>query len=302
MRLGMIGLGRMGANMVRRLRGGGIEVVGFDLDSRVVTELAGECGMLAGESIPHVVAQLNAPPVIWLMLPAGDVTQQSVDELANLLPRGAILVDGANSNFHDSMRCAAMLSEHGIEFVDAGVSGGIWGLDEGYALMVGGTPGAVETLRPVLEVLAPTPERGWLRCGSAGSGHFVKMIHNGIEYGLMQAYAEGFSLLKSRDDFDIDLAAVAEMWRHGSVVRSWLLDLTASFLTEDQRLDDVDPFVADSGPGRWAAIEAMEQGVPVPGYKHRDNDAPGEPGKLRLCVEIAGDDAQRVRRARGEKD
>ncbi len=264
MRLGMIGLGRMGANMTRRLRDRGIEVVGFARESEVVAGLAEECGMRPAHTVEDLVEQLAAPRVVWLMLPAGAVTEQVLEQVATLLSAGDLVVDGANSNFNDSMRRAASLTGREIRFVDAGVSGGIWGLREGYALMVGGDAAAVDTLRPVLEALAPAPDRGWLHCGPAGGGHFVKMVHNGIEYGMMQAYAEGFALMRSRDDFDLDLAAVAETWRHGSVVRSWLLDLTAEFLARDQRLDGVAPFVADSGEGRWTAIEAIEQGVPTP--------------------------------------
>jgi 6-phosphogluconate dehydrogenase len=264
MRLGMIGLGRMGANMTRRLRGGGIDVVGFDRDAETRQLLAGECGMLPAGSLEELIAKLDAPRVVWLMLPSGDVTEQSIQQVTKLLSPGDILVDGANSNFNDSMRRAAMLAEQQLEFIDAGVSGGIWGLQEGYALMVGGTAQAVETVRPVFEVLAPAADRGWMHCGPAGSGHYVKMVHNGIEYGMMQAYAEGFALMKSREDFSLDLANIAETWRHGSVVRSWLLDLTADFLADDQQLEDIEPFVADSGEGRWTAIEAIQQGVPTP--------------------------------------
>jgi 6-phosphogluconate dehydrogenase len=264
MRLGMIGLGRMGANMTRRLRGGGIDVVGFDRDAETRQLLAGECGMLPAGSLEELIAKLDAPRVVWLMLPSGDVTEQSIQQVIKLLSPGDILVDGANSNFNDSMRRAAMLAEQQLEFIDAGVSGGIWGLQEGYALMVGGTAQAVETVRPIFEVLAPAADRGWMHCGPAGSGHYVKMVHNGIEYGMMQAYAEGFALMKSREDFSLDLANIAETWRHGSVVRSWLLDLTADFLADDQQLEDIEPFVADSGEGRWTAIEAIEQGVPTP--------------------------------------
>jgi len=264
MRLGMIGLGRMGANMTRRLRGGGTSVIGFDRDSATMQLLAGECGMLPAGSLEELVSQLEAPRVVWLMLPAGEVTEQAIEQVTSLLSPGDILVDGANSNFNDSMRRAALLAEQQLEFIDAGVSGGIWGLQEGYALMVGGTPQAVETVRPVFEALAPAADRGWMHCGPAGSGHYVKMVHNGIEYGMMQAYAEGFALMKSREDFSLDLAKIAETWRHGSVVRSWLLDLTADFLADDQQLDGIEPFVADSGEGRWTAIEAIEQGVPTP--------------------------------------
>jgi 6-phosphogluconate dehydrogenase len=254
----------MGANMTRRLRGGGTGVIGFDSDSATVQVLAGECGMSPAGSLEELVSQLEAPRVVWLMLPAGEVTEQAIEQVMALLSPGDILVDGANSNFNDSMRRAAMLAEQQLEFIDAGVSGGIWGLQEGYALMVGGTPQAVETVRPAFETLAPAADRGWMHCGPAGSGHYVKMVHNGIEYGMMQAYAEGFALMKSREDFSLDLAKIAETWRHGSVVRSWLLDLTADFLADDQQLDGIEPFVADSGEGRWTAIEAIEQGVPTP--------------------------------------
>jgi 6-phosphogluconate dehydrogenase len=198
------------------------------------------------------------------MLPAGDITQQFIDQALPLLSPGDVLVDGANSYYKDSMRRSKQVEDHGVHYVDAGVSGGIWGLDNGYALMLGGSEQALEILAPAIRILAPGPETGWLHCGPAGSGHFVKMIHNGIEYGMMQAYAEGFALMKAREDFDLDLGGIAEMWRHGSVVRSWLLDLTADFLGKDQHLDEVLPVVADSGEGRWTALEAIEQGVPAP--------------------------------------
>ena len=198
------------------------------------------------------------------MLPAGDVTEAYVQQMRELLEPGDVLIDGANSYYKDSMRRGELLAESGVHFVDAGVSGGIWGLDNGYALMVGGTDEAFAKIRPIIETLAPAPEQGWIHTGPVGSGHFVKMIHNGIEYGMMQAYAEGFSLMKSREDFGLDLAGIAETWRHGSVVRSWLLDLTANILAEDQQLEDIDPFVADSGEGRWTALEGIEQGIPTP--------------------------------------
>jgi 6-phosphogluconate dehydrogenase len=198
------------------------------------------------------------------MLPAGGVTEASVEEMQTLLAPGDTLVDGANSHYKDSMRRAEDLAVRGIDFVDAGVSGGVWGLEAGYALMVGGSAGAVARLRPVITALAPAPDRGWLHTGPAGSGHYVKMVHNGIEYGMMQAYAEGFALLQARTDWDLDVAGIAELWRHGSVVRSWLLDLAAGFLAEDPHLAGIEPFVADSGEGRWTAIEAIEQGVPAP--------------------------------------
>lgn len=264
MRVGMIGLGRMGGNMARRLRRGGIEVVGFNRDRAATDALVEECGLIPANSAADAVEQLDGPRVLWLMLPAGDVTEAYVDELKALLAPGDILVDGANSFYKDSIRRGRALAELEIEFVDAGVSGGVWGLENGYALMVGGSQQALMRVTPVITVLAPAPDRGWLHTGPAGSGHFVKMVHNGIEYGMMQAYAEGFALLDARDDWELDLAGIAEMWRHGSVVRSWLLDLTADFLAEDASLTDIDAYVADSGEGRWAAIEAIEQGVPAP--------------------------------------
>ena len=264
MQLGLIGLGKMGGNMVRRMTQGGIQVVGFDLNRDAAAELTAATGMLAAESVADLVAQLDGPRTVWLMLPAGDITQAAVDELAELLDRGDTLVDGANSFYRDSVARGKQLAAKSIEFVDAGVSGGVWGLSEGYALMLGGSSGAVDALQPIFKTLAPAPDQGWLHCGPTGAGHFVKMIHNGIEYGMMQAYAEGFALLRSREEFELDLAAIAEMWRHGSVVRSWLLDLTATFLAEDAELADVAPHVADSGEGRWTAIEAIDQGIPSP--------------------------------------
>jgi 6-phosphogluconate dehydrogenase len=264
MRLGIIGLGKMGGNMARRLRRAGIEVVGYDHNPEMTEALAEECGVTAAADPRDLVEALDSPRAVWLMLPAGGVTEASVEQMKGLLAPGDILVDGANSWFKDSMRRGESLAERGIEFVDAGVSGGVWGLENGYALMVGGSPEAVGRLRPVITALAPAPDRGWLHTGPAGSGHFVKMVHNGIEYGMMQAYAEGFALMQARTGWDLDLAGIAEMWRHGSVVRSWLLDLAAGFLAEDQRLEGIEPFVSDSGEGRWTAIEAIEQGVPTP--------------------------------------
>ena len=264
MRLAMIGLGKMGGNMARRLRRGGIEVVGFNRDRAVTDALARECDLIAADSVDDAVKKVAEPRIIWLMLPAGEVTETYIDKLKDLLDPGDILVDGANSYFKDSIRRSAELAKIGVEFVDAGVSGGIWGLENGYALMVGGSTQALTHLNPVITALAPASDRGWLHTGPAGSGHFVKMVHNGIEYGMMQAYAEGFALLEARSEWQLDLASIAEMWRHGSVVRSWLLDLTAGFLAEDQSLRDIEAYVADSGEGRWTAIEAIERGVPAP--------------------------------------
>lgn len=263
--IGMIGLGRMGGNMARRLRRGGIEVVAHNRSFDVTRQLAAETGLTAVESLPQVVEGLGeGPRALWLMLPAGGATQQAIDSLSPLLAPGDILVDGANAFYKDSQRRAGELASRGIRLVDVGVSGGVWGLENGYAMMVGGEAEAVRELETFLKVLAPAPDRGWLHCGPSGAGHFVKMIHNGIEYGMMQAFAEGFGLMQGKREFDLDLAAIAEMWRHGSVVRSWLLDLTAEFLSADQGLEAIEPFVSDSGEGRWTALEAVEQGVPAP--------------------------------------
>jgi 6-phosphogluconate dehydrogenase len=264
MQLGMIGLGKMGGNMARRLRHAEIEVIGFNRDADATEVLAADCGLIPAESTEALVARLNAPRLVWLMLPAGEITESYVEKMRELLQPGDILVDGANSYYKDSMRRGESLLESDVHFVDAGVSGGVWGLENGYALMVGGAEEAFAMVRPLIEVLAPAADRGWLHTGPVGSGHFVKMIHNGIEYGMMQAYAEGFALMKGRDDFGLDLAEIAESWRHGSVVRSWLLDLSADVLANDQQLADVEPFVADSGEGRWTALEGIEQGIPTP--------------------------------------
>jgi 6-phosphogluconate dehydrogenase len=264
MQLGMAGLGRMGGNMARRLRRGGIDVAAYNRDFTHTSRLAQETGLIAAESIDALIEKLDSPRIVWLMLPAGDITQQHIDDLAVRLAPGDIIVDGANSLYKESIVRGRALAERNIRFIDAGVSGGVWGLDEGYALMVGGEAEAVAQIEPILKILAPAPDKGWLHCGPVGSGHFVKMIHNGIEYGMMQAFAEGFALMKGREEFDLDLAKISEMWRHGSVVRSWLLDLTASFLARDQELADVEAFVADSGEGRWTVMEAIEQGIPAP--------------------------------------
>jgi len=264
MELGLIGLGRMGANMARRLRRANVKLTAYNRNPEVTRSLAEETGLTATASLDGLVELLPTPRVVWLMLPAGDITQQHIDQLSELLSEGDILIDGANSFYKDSMRRAQQLNELGIQFIDAGVSGGVWGLDYGYALMVGGDSDPVGHIEPILKTLAPAADKGWLHCGPAGSGHFVKMIHNGIEYGMMQAYAEGFALMKARTDFNFDLAAIAESWRHGSVVRSWLLDLSAEFLKSGQTLDDIEPYVSDSGEGRWTALEAIEQGIPAP--------------------------------------
>ena len=262
--LGLIGLGRMGGNMARRLQQRGVGVIAFNRNHSVTESLAKECGLTAAESVEKLVAQLPSPRIVWLMLPAGDIVEQHIAQLKILLAPGDILVDGGNSWFKDTLRRAEKLQETGIHYVDAGVSGGVWGLANGYCIMAGGEKTAIEKLQPVLQALAPSNDCGWLHTGPVGSGHFTKMVHNGIEYGMMQSLAEGFALLNAREDFDLDLAAVAELWRHGSVVRSWLLDLCGDFLKQDQQLDSIAPVVADSGEGRWTAMEAIEQGIPAP--------------------------------------
>ena len=250
MELGMVGLGRMGANMARRLLRGGHRVVGFDPKAEVRAELHHDGGGSA-ESLQALVAALPAPRAIWMMVPAGAITDATVDTLAGLLAPGDTLIDGGNSNYKDTLRRAAALAERKVAYVDAGTSGGVWGLQEGYSLMVGGDEAVVERLRPIFETLAPAPDKGWGRVGPVGSGHFTKMVHNGIEYGLMQAYAEGFSILQHKRDFALDLHQVAEIWRTGSVVRSWLLDLTSDALGKNPTMDGIAPWVADSGEGRW---------------------------------------------------
>ncbi len=260
----MIGLGRMGGNMTRRLRRRGIEVVGFDRSREAVEQLERDEGMIAADSVLDAVKKLSAPRVIWLMLPAGNITGQQIEELNTLLDPGDIIVDGGNSNYKESQRRGEFLCATGIGFIDAGTSGGIWGLEGGYCMMVGGSVQHVKVIEPLLRALAPSEEHGWAHVGPVGAGHFTKMVHNGIEYGMMQAFAEGFDLLRGKQEFNLDLAQIAELWRHASVVRSWLLDLTAGALAKDQTLDEIEPIVPDSGEGRWTAVEAIEQGVPLP--------------------------------------
>jgi 6-phosphogluconate dehydrogenase len=263
MQIGMIGLGRMGANMATRLARGGHDVVAFDRSSDAAARAA-TAGATAASSLDDLVRRLQPPRTAWVMVPAGEPTEATVATLGERLARGDVVIDGGNSNYKDSMRRAATLAERGVHLIDVGTSGGIWGLAEGYSLMIGGDTGPVARLRAVFETLAPAPDRGWAHVGPSGAGHFVKMVHNGIEYGLMEAYAEGFSILRHKTDFELDLAAVAELWRHGSVVRSWLLDLAARALAEDPTLKDVAPYVSDSGEGRWTVAEAIDLDVPAP--------------------------------------
>jgi 6-phosphogluconate dehydrogenase len=263
MEIGIVGLGRMGANMAQRLKRGKHYVVAFDLSTKA-RESAAAQGIEIAASLEELVSGLKAPRVVWLMVPAGEPTQQTLDGMKAHLARNDVVVDGGNSNYRDSQRRAREISGRGVQFVDVGTSGGVWGLDEGYCLMAGGEAQAIERVRPALETLAPAPNRGWAHVGPAGAGHFVKMVHNGIEYGLMQAYAEGFELMQRKEDLGLDLAAIAELWRHGSVVRSWLLDLTARALTENANLKGIAAHVPDSGEGRWTVQEGVELGVALP--------------------------------------
>ena len=263
MEIGMVGLGRMGGNMAIRLHEGGHRVVAYDRDpdSR---DSFGQRGLIPVASMEEFAQQLQAPRAVWVMVPSGAPTEAMVAALADVLDAGDVIVDGGNSNYKDSVRRGHDLQAKGIHFVDAGVSGGIWGLAEGYCLMVGGPQEAIAHLEPAFRTLAPSAEHGYAHVGASGAGHFTKMVHNGIEYGMMQAYAEGFELLKAKEQFGFDLAQIAELWRYGSVVRSWLLDLSAAALEEDPGLDSLEPWVEDSGEGRWTVEESVELAVPLP--------------------------------------
>jgi 6-phosphogluconate dehydrogenase len=263
MDLGMIGLGRMGANMAQRLVRGGHRVVGYDpnADARKAIESK---DAESADSLQAMVAKLDAPRVVWMMVPAGEITDGTVNALLALLSAGDAIIDGGNSNYKDTLLRAKTCGDRQIAYVDSGTSGGVWGLDQGYSLMVGGDEQVVERLRPIFETLAPGAQQGWGRVGPVGSGHFTKMIHNGIEYGMMQAYAEGFSILAHKKEFALDLHQVAEIWRYGSVVRSWLLDLTSDALGKNATMAGIAPYVVDSGEGRWTVAEAIDLDVPAP--------------------------------------
>ncbi len=267
MQIGMIGLGRMGGNMAERLARAGHAVVAFDRDAAAVHGAA-ERGSTGAASIDALVAALTSPRVVWLMVPSGNATEETLAAVSKHLTRGDIVVDGGNSKYSDSMRRGAQLADRGVEFLDVGVSGGIWGLREGYCLMIGGDKGAVSRLTPIFQTLAPAQDHGWVHVGKSGAGHFVKMIHNGIEYGMMQAFAEGFAIMHRKSELALDLPQIAEVWRHGSVVRSWLLDLTARALSADPTMAKVAPFVSDSGEGRWTVAEAIDLDVPAPVITH----------------------------------
>ena len=263
MELGIVGLGKMGANMAHRLVQGGHRVVGYARTPATVASVVA-FGAEGATSVEDLVRKLGPPRVVWLMVPAGPTVDETIDALLPRLSPGDVLVDGGNSYYRDTLRRLPRVTERGIDFLDCGTSGGIWGLAEGYSMMVGGRAEVVERLRPIFATLAPGPDRGWGRVGPTGAGHFVKMVHNGIEYGMMEAYAEGFAILEKKSEFDLDLAQVAEIWRFGSVVRSWLLDLTADALHENPALTGIEPYVVDSGEGRWTVNEALDLDLPAP--------------------------------------
>jgi 6-phosphogluconate dehydrogenase len=263
MELGMIGLGRMGSNMARRLLGGSHRVVVYDPVKEAVAAVVKE-GAVGAAAIAQMSEKLARPRVVWLMVPSGEPTESTINTLAAELAEGDIVIDGGNSNYKDSMRRAAALSQKGLIFLDVGTSGGIWGLEGGYCLMAGGDIAAFHRVEPLFQTLAPSPNEGYGHVGPSGAGHFVKMVHNGIEYGLMQAYAEGFELMQAKKELGLDLPQIAQVWRHGSVVRSWLLDLAASALQADPKLESIEAYVEDSGEGRWTVHEAIDLAVPAP--------------------------------------
>jgi len=263
MELGIIGLGRMGGNMTIRLLNGGHRIIAYDPVKEAVEVIIAQ-GAMGSVSIVDLVEKLSPPRTVWVMVPSGEPTESTIKTLSAELSKDDIIIDGGNSNYKDSMRRATTLSKKGIAFLDAGTSGGIWGLKEGYCLMVGGDIEAFRRVEPIFQTLAPSPQQGYGHVGPSGAGHFVKMVHNGIEYGLMQAYAEGFELMQAKQDFDLNLPEIAEIWRYGSVVRSWLLDLAAAALQEDPKLEGIEAYVEDSGEGRWTVQESVELAVSMP--------------------------------------
>ncbi len=263
MQLGLIGLGKMGGNMAERLRLGGHQVVGFDFNADAVAKLSAT-GNVGVSTLDALVQNLKGRRAIWIMVPQGNPVDQTIAKLEPLLNPGDILIDGGNSNYKDSMRRQKEETAKGFQFVDVGTSGGVWGLKEGYSMMIGGDKEPVEYLRPIFETLAPAADKGWGHVGPGGAGHFVKMIHNGIEYGMMQAYAEGFTIMEKKEEFALNLPQISQIWRYGSVVRSWLLDLTADALSKNPTLEGLEAFVEDSGEGRWTVIEAIDLNVSAP--------------------------------------
>jgi 6-phosphogluconate dehydrogenase len=263
MELGMIGLGKMGGFMVERLVRGGHHIVGFDRDAAAVQRVTDK-GAGGADSLDKLMGQLKAPRAVWLMVPSGAPVDQTIDLLTPHLEAGDTIIDGGNSYYKDSVRRAAALAQKKLNFVDCGTSGGVWGLTEGYSMMIGGDEDVVKRLAPIFQTLAPGPDKGWGRVGPAGSGHFVKMVHNGIEYGIMQAYSEGLDLLRHKNEFGLDLLQISKIWQTGSVIRSWLLDLTVNALSRNPSLEGIEAYVTDSGEGRWTVIEGVELGVPLP--------------------------------------
>ena len=263
MELGMIGLGKMGGFMVERLVRGGHRVIGLDRDAAAVARVV-EKGAAGADSIEKLIGQLRAPRAVWIMVPSGKPVDDTIDLLLPHLAPGDTIIDGGNSYYRDSVRRGAALAPKKINFVDCGTSGGVWGLTEGYSMMIGGDADAVKRLAPIFQTLAPGAEKGWGRVGPTGAGHYVKMVHNGIEYAIMQAYAEGLDLFRHKTEFGLDLLQITKIWQYGSVVRSWLLDLTVDALSKNPKLDGIEAFVTDSGEGRWTAMEGIEHGVPLP--------------------------------------
>ena len=263
MQLGLIGLGKMGGNMAERLRLGGHQVVGFDFNANAVKKLS-DSGNVGVSTLEELVKKLEGRRAIWIMVPQGAPVDETIAKLEPLLNKGDILIDGGNSYYKDTVRRHKEVTEKGFEFLDVGTSGGVWGLKAGYSMMIGGKNEAVEYLRPIFETLAPEKDKGWGYVGPGGSGHFVKMVHNGIEYGMMQAFAEGFTVLEKKEEFNLDLPQIAQIWRYGSVVRSWLLDLTADALAGNPTLDGLQAYVVDSGEGRWTVFEAIDLNVSAP--------------------------------------
>jgi 6-phosphogluconate dehydrogenase len=264
MKVAMIGLGKMGGNMAQRLIRDGHEVIGYNLEPEITEQLAKEAGLIPAYTLEEAIGKLPPRRAVWVMVPSGKPTGSTVNALADLLEAEDIVIDGGNSNYKETVQRGEFLKGKGIDFIDVGTSGGVWGLEEGYSMMIGGEKAAVDRVQPILESLAPGKDLGWGHVGPSGSGHFVKMIHNGIEYGMMQAYAEGFGILRAKNEFGLDLHQISEIWRYGSVVRSWLLDLIANALSDNPNLDGIKDWVADSGEGRWTVFEAIDLDVPAP--------------------------------------
>jgi 6-phosphogluconate dehydrogenase len=263
MQLGLIGLGKMGGFMAERIHNAGHQVVGFDFSAEAVSKLAAT-GNVGANSLEDMVSKLEAPRVVWMMVPSGNPVDETIAKLEKLLSPGDIIIDGGNSNYKDTIRRHGEVTAKGFQYVDCGTSGGVWGLKEGYSMMIGGDKEPVEHLRPIWEALAPAPDKGWGHVGPSGAGHFVKMVHNGIEYGMMQSYAEGFTIMEKKEVLDLNLPQIAKIWQYGSVIRSWLLDLTADALEKNPTLEGLEAYVVDSGEGRWTVFEAIDLNVSAP--------------------------------------